>query len=103
MWKYKVSYSQIAKNDLKEIVLYMDNDFNSYSTAVNIFNNIKNKIEKISDNPYMYAQIPNKSKIKNVRKAVIKNYLIFYIVNDEEKEITIVRILNGKRNWIRLI
>ena len=35
---------------------------------------------------------------KNVRKALIRNYLMYYLPDDNECEIVILRIIYGKRN-----
>ncbi len=38
-----------------------------------------------------------------VRKVKVENYLIFYIVNEKEKIVSILRVLYYRREWQNLI
>lgn len=40
---------------------------------------------------------------KCIGKIMVDNYIVFYIVNEESKTVTIIRILYGRRNWINLL
>ena len=31
--------------------------------------------------------------------AMIKNYLLFYVVDENSKTVTVIRFLHGRRNW----
>ncbi len=103
MKKYKITYTDKAKKDLREIVFYIDKTLDAYVTAMNMFESLTKKIEEISNNPYIYPLFKDSRNINNVRKAIIKKHLIFYIISEESKEIIIVRIMNGRRNWKRII
>jgi len=30
---------------------------------------------------------------------MIKNYLLFYVVEEDHKTVTVIRFLHGRRNW----
>jgi len=59
-------------------------------------------VKKIANNPRIYPIIDDEliSKLK-IRKISIKNYIVFYRIKDNS--INIVRILNEKRNWMKLL
>ncbi len=35
----------------------------------------------------------------NIRKIVYKNYLAFYIVNEDKRAVYVLRIRHGKTDW----
>ena len=55
-------------------------------------------------NPLMYALCDNdRLKSKKYRKAVIKNYIMFYRVDEEKQIIYIMRFIYGRRDYINLL
>lgn len=40
---------------------------------------------------------------QGIRKLLIGNYVIFYIVREENRMVTILRILYGKREWLNIL
>ena len=60
--------------------------------------------DNISLNPLMYALCDNdRLKSKKYRKAVIKNYIMFYRVDEEKQTIYIMRFIYGRRDYINLL
>ena len=45
----------------------------------------------------------NRLKEKGYRKAIIKNYIMFYRADEENDTVYIMRFLYGRRDYIRLI
>lgn len=59
--------------------------------------------DNISLNPLMYALCDNnRLKSKEYRKAVIKNYIMFYRVDEVKQTIYIMRFIYGRRDYINL-
>ena len=51
--------------------------------------------------PQKFAIIDDSSvKDLNFRKLIIKNYIAFYRINEENKIVNVERILYGASNWI---
>lgn len=60
--------------------------------------------DNISLNPLMYALCNNnRLKSKEYRKAVIKNYIMFYRVDEVKQTIYIMRFIYGRRDYINLL
>lgn len=52
----------------------------------------------------MYALCDNdRLKSKKYKKAVIKNYIMFYRVDEEKQTIYIMRFIYGRRDYINLL
>ncbi|MBU3218345.1 type II toxin-antitoxin system RelE/ParE family toxin [Clostridium estertheticum] len=40
---------------------------------------------------------------KRIRKFLVDNYIVFYIITEESNIVTIIRILYNKRDWMKLL
>lgn len=99
MEKYNIKFSKEAKNDYFDIIRYIKYNLleptiaNKYSILIN------EEIEKLEYNPQKFAiadiKIKNYSKI---HKLIIKNYIVFYRINENSKIVNIERILYGVSN-----
>ena len=96
---YKVEFLPIAKQDLREIALYISNDLCNPTAAVNLVEEIVEATEKLSDFPYSHHMYyPIRPLKKEYRKIPIRNYMVFYTVDEQQKNVTISRIIYAKRN-----
>ena len=59
-------------------------------------------IKGLEELPNRFERIIVK-KYKNdiLRRLVHKNFLVFYLVDDDKKEVNIVRVLYGGSNWTK--
>ena len=99
--KYEIKLSIKAKDDLKSIVLYIKNNLNEPAIANKYAKIIREEIQTLEYLPQKFAIIDDSSiKDLNFRKLIIKNYIAFYRVNEENKIVNVERILYGASNWI---
>ena len=102
MKKYNIEYSMEAKQDLMDIKRYIKYNLQEPNTAQTLITKIKKEIDSLKDNPEMYSIIDDDIiKRFKIRKLVVDNYIVFYRIND--KNIQIVRVMYGRRNWITLL
>ena len=94
--KYNINYLPIAKKDLEKIIDYIQSD--NPDAALKLLEKIDESISQLKDFPYK-GKSPKDDHLqsKDYRMLVIKSYLVFYVVNDNEVEIR--RILHGKRKY----
>jgi len=99
---FKVRLSEEAKQDLKEIVLYL-NDFSAL-IASKYYKMIKQKLKELRELPtwYSFAR-PERLKEQGVRWTFVRNYIIFFTVDEAKKEVRVRRILYAKRNFDDLV
>ena len=91
--RYKLQYMETAEWDIENISEYLSNFYPS--TPAKFLTAIKQSIENLSDNPYIYAEY---EKNPAYRKITVQNYLVFYKVFEEEGVVRIYRVLHGARN-----
>ncbi|QTQ11123.1 type II toxin-antitoxin system RelE/ParE family toxin [Treponema parvum] len=96
---YKIEYLPCALDDLKEIAGYIMDKLKNPIAAENLVKEIVEKIDLLSDFPYSApCYMPIKPLTHEYRKLLVKNYFIFYKVNETEKTVTVARIIYARRN-----
>lgn len=51
----------------------------------------------------MYKILITADAEKGYRKVTVKNYMIFYMVNENDKTVTVMRVIYGRRDHKNLI
>ena len=100
--KFRIEYLPIAEKDLTEILEYIQID--NPTAALNLLDEIDRAISKLSHFPYM-GSIPKDQRLifLNYRMLIVSNYLVFFVVLDEEEVVEIRRVLHGKRKYDFLV
>lgn len=101
---YKILITADAEKDIDIILNYITNTLCNSEAAKSLATEIIKKYKRISENPYMYELYPDKLLAdKGYRKVTVKNYMIFYIVNENDKTVTVMRVIYGRRDHKNLI
>ena len=104
MANYKIDVSEPAENDLKEIVRYITSQLSAPLSAIHLMDLIESAIEGLSDMPQRFPLISDERLSQmGYRKLVVKNYLVFYLIDEKNKVVEIGRILYGRRDWLSLL
>ena len=102
--KYKLVITKPAENDLNEIASYIASELSSPQAAISFIDEVSNCYDNILLNPLMYPLCENERlKNKSYRKSVIKNYIMFYRVDEKSNTIFIMRFIYGGRDYINII
>ncbi len=100
MKKYDVEVSETAKKDLENIISYLRYDLAGDIIADKykiLFKQELKKIEDIADSmPILDEKLTGH---KNIRKVNVRNYIIFYIINEENNKAYVVRIGHAFMDW----
>ena len=106
---YQIEYLPSALRDLTEIADYIGVKLNNPEAADRLSENLVSTVEKLGEMPYRYpvyfplAAFSVKPLKFEYRKMVVKNYLVFYWVNEEKHLLTIARMIYGGRNIVQLL
>lgn len=99
--RYKVKISKQAKLDLADIVLYVKNILKAPSIANKYAELFKSEINNLQYFPRRFAIVDSELvKGKCIRRIIVKNYMIFYRVNEKEQLVEVDRIIYGASDWI---
>ena len=99
---YKLRYLPLAKEDLINIVDYIQNTLLSPIAAENTVSRIEKAILKRLGNPESFAIWPSSKERKHpYRRINVKNYTVWYVVIDDVMEVR--RILYSGRDEKRVL
>ena len=88
--KYTVRFSPFAKEDKEEIKTYLSKFYPETPRRFTAL--LKEHIANLKDNPYIYPEYPENT---DYHRMFVGNYIVFYKINDAEKQIDIYRILRA--------
>lgn len=100
MKKYIVEISETAEQDLENIILYL-----RYNLAGDIiadkykilFKQEFKNLENIAGSmPILNEELTGH---KNIRKVNVRNYIVFYIVDEENSKVFVLRIGHAFMDW----
>ena len=93
-----------AQADIDETLEYISTVLSNPFAAKALLVSIEKKINNILAFPLSYPSIDNLFvKKQNVRKVVIKSYILYYLYDEENDSVYILRLLYGKRNLDEII
>lgn len=101
---YKLVYLPIAKEDIAKAILYIAEHLKATKAAMDLLNSIEKSILKLAEFPYSCKVYKMTNEYENEYRILpVKSYLVFYMVNEEEKTVTIYRVIYSKRDLRNII
>lgn len=104
MKRFSVFITRPATNDLKGISNYIGYELREPSTAKKFISKVKEAVMGLSEMPTRYPLVADERlAVQGIRKLIVDNYIVFYIVSEQDAIVTVVRILYDRRNWENLL
>ena len=97
--KYKVLTTAQATADLRAIFEYIAYELLAGETAIKQLDRLEEAVLSLDEMPeryHLYDKEPWKER--NLRIMPVDNYLVFYIPRSEEKTVTVIRVMYGRRD-----
>lgn len=100
MSKYNVRILDEAKDDMKKIIIYIKNELKEPENANQHRKTFREEISKLKDTANIYNVINNEITGKsNIRKINVKNFMIFYRIIEDIKEVQVIAVYYFGSNW----
>lgn len=101
---YTIEYLPIARRDMIDIAKYIGVKLATPNAAERLAEKMVEATEKLTDMPYKCpVYIPVKPLKYEYRKLIVKNYIMFYRIDEDKKLITIVRVVYSGRDYEKLL
>lgn len=100
MKKYKIEFSKTAEHDLENIIFYLRYDLSGDIIADKyklLFKQTLKELENIANSMPIFGE--ELTGHKNIRKINVRNYLIFYIIDEDNSKVSILRIGHAFMDW----
>lgn len=96
---YSVIYSSKAKDDLIEIYSYIAFDLQVPDIAEGQVNRIRKTIRSLDFIPSRYITVEWEPwKSMRMHQVPVDNFVVYYVVNDDSRTVTVIRIFYGGRD-----
>ena len=95
---YDVSVTIEAYDDMSNIAQYIFDEF-SYDEAVDFKQKIDNRFDDIGYNPKTNIHTEFMYRGWLIYRAILSPSLIFYIIDEDNCTVYILRVLRGESNW----
>jgi addiction module RelE/StbE family toxin len=101
---FELVFSKKINDDIISALNYIRNILEAPKAAVNHFEELKKKYEKLKENPYIRPLVQNKYlATKGIRFIKVKNYILIYKINEENKTVLLYRFIYCRRDWIKIL
>lgn len=97
--EYEVKITRQALEQMRAIAHYVSYDLMAPEASENLMNNLKAAIMKLAVLPKRHSVIEEEPwRSEGVRKITVKNFLIYYWVDDEHYKVQVTAVIYRKRD-----
>ena len=101
---YQLDYLPIAMQDMAEIAKYISHEIRNPQAAEKLAREMIEAADRLTEYPYANAMHTAVRPLKReYRKLTVRNYIMFYWVEEKEKRIRIARVIYAGRNYEGLL
>ena len=101
---YRIEYLPVARQDMIEIVQYISQELQNPTAANQLAMELIEAGDGIPRFPYANpSHTPIRPLKHEYRKLLVRNYAMFYWVDEAEQLITVARVVYAKRDYERLL
>ena len=102
MDQYRVYISSDALRHIKNTADYIATDLSNPLAANKFLDRILEKISQLDTLPNAYPLANRKCKrVRELRKLIVKSFIVYFVVDAEKLEVTILAVVYGKRDQFR--
>ena len=99
MTTYDVKNTGQARNDMKMIYKYIADTLMEPVIAEKQYTRIETAVYSLETMPERFRRYEKEPwRSRNLRVMPVDNYVVFYTVDNENRVVTVIRIMYGRRN-----
>lgn len=104
MKQYKVLMTKPAVDDLQAINEYILDELLEPVIAKKLVGKTKEAVMSLDKLPIRHALVKDESlATQGIRKLIVENYIVFYVISEKDETVTVIRIIYGRRDWQHLL
>jgi toxin ParE1/3/4 len=101
---YTSIYTRSVNLDVAEALDYIRVTLENPIAARNHFNELQKVVGNLCDDPHIRPLVDDDYLAsRQIRSILVKNYYLFYRINEETKEVTLYRFIHSRRDWVSLV
>jgi len=100
---YRIIRTDVADSQIRSIILYVAEVFGN-QVALEKLKELEESILALAENPYLGTR-PQYPALKRqgYKVLILKKNLVFYKVKEEQKEVIIYAVMDGRQDYLRII
>jgi len=101
--RYRIIRTDVADSQIRSIILYVAEVFGN-QIALEKLKELEESILALAENPYLGTR-PQYPVLKRqgYKVLILKKNLVFYKVKEEQKEVIIYAVIDGRQEYLRII
>ena len=101
---YDIYITAAADADLNKAADYIDHILLNPQAADDLLEEAERQINDLSTFPEKYSLVEDPVlNAWGIRLTLVKDYLAFYVISEDEKRVCIVRFLHSRQNWAAIL
>jgi plasmid stabilization system protein ParE len=101
---YTLVFSKIIHEDIDSSYNYIKETLEAPQAAENLIKEIIEKLNYINETPYTRPLVLDDYLASlGIRSIKIKNYVLYYAIDERKKRINVIRFFYNKRDWVKLL
>lgn len=101
---YQLRFTPIAADDLDGIYRYISGHLVAPKAANDLMADIETSIIRLKEFPYSGSPVADDIlRSHGYRKLIVKKYIIFYLIDESEKQVVIMRVLYGAQKYENIL
>ncbi len=101
---YKVVQTDLFQGDLDDVIRYIALALDNRSAAAALLDAMDRCFDELGRTPLMYEACRDPHlRTLGYRRAVIRNYIVVYKVDDAVRQVTVLRLFHSRQDYENLI
>jgi toxin ParE1/3/4 len=89
---------------MRETYQYISGKLCNKAAAERLLAQIDKSVQSLKINPERFPLVRDAYLAsKGYRHVVVKNHLVFFIIREEERAVSVMRVLYGRRDWVNML
>lgn len=101
---YALHITLTAERDISHAADYIEFTLKNPQAADHLLDSAEEQIRSLSQFPQKHPLVEDKILASwGVRFIQVHNYLAFYVISEEANQVTVIRFLYAKRDWVSIL
>jgi plasmid stabilization system protein ParE len=101
---YSLAYSKIIRENIRSSYTYIKEKLEAPKAADDLIIELISKLNYLKETPFTRPLVHDRYLASlGIRSIKIKNYVLYFNVDEEKNTVNLVRFLYNKRDWIHIL
>jgi addiction module RelE/StbE family toxin len=101
---YKLAFSKLIYTDIDSSYKYIKEKLEAPKAADNMIEKLIEALNYLKETPFTRTLVQDEYLASlNIRSIKVKNYVLYYNIDEENNIVNIIRFLYNRRDWINIL